>query len=164
MAHTPALLRSAGLRATAQRTAVLEVLTEGRTGEEHLTAAAVAERVRARLGDISTQAVYDCLDAVTRAGLASRIEPAGHPARYEARTGDNHHHLVCRACGLVRDVDCAVGAPPCMTPADDHGFSLETAEVTYWGLCSQCAQASTGDEAGAPAPVPAPVTTERTVR
>src|SRR5690606_9737452 len=127
--------------------AVLEVLTDGRASEEHLTAAAVAERVRARLGEISTQAVYDCLDAVTRAGLASRIEPAGHPARYEARTGDNHHHLVCRACGLVRDVDCAVGAPPCMAPEDDHGFSLESAEVTYWGLCPQCAHVAAGDEA-----------------
>jgi Fe2+ or Zn2+ uptake regulation protein len=161
MRDTPELLRAAGLRATVQRTAVLEVLHEGRAHEEHLTAAAVAERVRTRLRDISTQAVYDCLDAVTRAGLASRIEPAGHPARYEARAGDNHHHLVCRSCGVVRDVDCAVGAPPCMTPADDHGFTLETAEVTYWGLCSQCAQASAGN--GARALAPAPVPTGRTV-
>ena len=160
MPDTPDLLRAAGLRVTAQRSAVLDVLTAGRPHEEHLTTAAVTERVRAAHGEISTQAVYDCLDAVTRAGLASRIEPAGHPARYEARAGDNHHHLVCRACGLVRDVDCAVGAPPCLTPADDHGFALESAEVTYWGLCPRCARDDVREEPG----TPARTTTERTVR
>ncbi|MFC4554523.1 Fur family transcriptional regulator [Georgenia faecalis] len=130
-------LRAAGLRVTAQRGAVLDVLSEA--SGDHLTAAAVAGLVRERLGDVSTQAIYDCLDALTRAGLASRIEPAGQPARFEARVGDNHHHLVCRSCGVVRDVDCAVGAAPCLSPAEDHGFTLETAEITYWGLCPRCA-------------------------
>lgn len=133
-------LRAAGLRVTSPRVAVLDVLGEALTAEEHhLPASAVAERARARLGSLSTQAVYDCLDALVRAGLARRIEPAGHPALYEARVGDNHHHLVCRGCGATADVDCAVGAAPCLLPAAAPGFVVDEAEVTFWGWCPGCA-------------------------
>jgi Fur family ferric uptake transcriptional regulator len=90
------------------------------------------------LGTVSTQAVYDCLEALAGAGLARRIEPAGHPARYESRVGDNHHHLVCRSCGATVDVDCAVGAAPCLTPSSSHGFLVEEAEVVFWGRCPEC--------------------------
>lgn len=127
-------LRVAGLRATGPRLAVLQALTA--TGP-HATAEAVASTVRAN-GAISTQAVYDGLGALVAAGLVRRIEPAGHPTRYELRVGDNHHHLVCRACGRTEDVDCAVGATPCLTPSDDVGFLVEEAEVTFWGLCPLC--------------------------
>ncbi|GGM39574.1 Fur family transcriptional regulator [Promicromonospora citrea] len=128
------LLRGAGLRVTATRTAALHALEETR----HATADDVLGSVRARLGTVSVQAVYDVLHALTDAGLLRRIEPAGHPARYERRTGDNHHHVVCRSCGAIGDVDCAVGHAPCLTPSDDNGFAVETAEVTYWGLCPRC--------------------------
>jgi Fur family ferric uptake transcriptional regulator len=131
----PAALRGAGLRVTASRLAVLTAVAEG----GHLTADQVAADVRGRVGTISTQAVYDVLGALTRAGLTRRIEPAGSPARYEGRVGDNHHHLVCRGCGTVVDVDCAVGAAPCLDPVDDHGFTIDEAEVVYWGLCPDCA-------------------------
>lgn len=137
MPTTAERLRAAGLRVTAQRTAVLDVLSA--TSGQHLNVSATADLARARLGNVSTQAVYNCLDVLVRAGLANRVEPAGHPARFEARVGDDHHHLVCRRCGVVRDVDCALGAPPCLTPVTDHGFTFETAEVTYWGTCPSCA-------------------------
>ncbi len=127
-------LREADLRVTAPRVAVLGVLAE----HPHSTAQAVAELTRARLGTVSTQAVYDVLAAFTAAGLVRRIEPAGSPALFETRTGDNHHHLVCRRCGLTTDVDCAVGASVCVTPTDAAGYLLDEAEVVFWGLCPDC--------------------------
>ena len=128
-------LRKAGLRVTAPRLAVLtSVLGEG----QHRDAEAIADAARRRLGTLSTQAVYDNLHALERAGLIRRIQPSGHPARYEARVGDNHHHIVCRACGLTADVDCAIGSAPCLEPSADHGFIVQEAEVIYWGLCPQC--------------------------
>jgi Fur family transcriptional regulator, stress-responsive regulator len=127
-------LRGAGLRVTAARVALLEAVRDG----DHLGVEALATRVRDRIGHVSLQAVYDALDALTAAGLIRRIEPAGSPARFEGRIGDNHHHLVCRSCGTVTDVACAVGEAPCLTAADDHGFSIDEAEVIYWGLCPSC--------------------------
>lgn len=129
-----ARLRERGLRVTAPRVAVLEVLA----GHPHATADTVAGLVRARLGTVSMQAVYDVLGACDEVGLVRRIEPAGSPARFETRTGDNHHHLVCRRCGRTADVDCVVGARPCLTPGHDAGFRLEEAEVVFWGLCPDC--------------------------
>jgi Fur family ferric uptake transcriptional regulator len=128
------LLRSVGLRVTRPRLAVLDVLGDG----GHLEVDEIARRVRERLDSVSTQAVYDVLGALSRAGLARRIEPAGSAALFEARTGDNHHHVVCRGCGAVADVDCAVGAKPCLEPNVTHGFAIDEAEVTYWGLCPTC--------------------------
>ena len=128
------LLKDAGLRITAPRIAVLEWLAE----HPHATADAVAAGVRARLGSVSTQAVYDVLNACARTGLLRRIEPAGHPARYETRTGDNHHHLVCRHCGRTEDVDCVHGAAPCLEPSDAVGFAVDEAEILFWGLCPDC--------------------------
>jgi Fur family ferric uptake transcriptional regulator len=128
------LLRSHGLRVTRPRLAVLDVLTEG----GHLEVDEIARRARATLDSVSTQAVYDVLGALSRAGLARRLEPAGSPARFEARVGDNHHHIVCRGCGEIADVDCAVGERPCLTPSTGHGFELDEAEVTFWGLCPSC--------------------------
>src|SRR5579883_1328259 len=128
-------LRRAGLRVTAPRLAVLlSVLEEG----SHRDAEAIADVARGRLGTLSTQAVYDNLHILEGAGLIRRIQPSGHPARYEARVGDNHHHIVCRRCGLTADVDCAVGAAPCLEPSADHGFVVQEAEVIFWGLCPQC--------------------------
>lgn len=127
-------LRAHGLRVTRPRLAVLEILAEG----GHLEVEDVTRRVRARLDSISTQAVYDVLGALSRAGLARRIEPAGSPARFEARVGDNHHHIVCRGCGEIADVDCTVGERPCLLPSQSHGFELDEAEVTFWGLCPDC--------------------------
>ena len=132
-------LREAGLRATKPRLTVLAVLEDAGTRREHPLVAEIVERTRDRLGDVSTQAVYDCLDALRHAGMVRRVEVAGSPARYEARVGDNHHHLVCRACGSTTDVDCTVGAAPCLQPSDDHGFVLDEAEVIFWGLCPSCA-------------------------
>ncbi|QNG21045.1 transcriptional repressor [Rhodococcus triatomae] len=129
-----AQLRAAGLRVTAPRIAVLETVAD----HPHSDAHQVASRVRDRIGSVSTQAVYDVLEACTGAGLLRRIEPAGSPARFETRTGDNHHHLVCRTCGLVVDVDCTVGEAPCLAPSDSHGFTVDEAEVVFWGLCAQC--------------------------
>jgi Fur family ferric uptake transcriptional regulator len=106
--------------------------------EPHARADAIGHAARAALGTISTQAVYDVLGALVEAGLVRRIQPAGSPARYEARVGDNHHHIVCRACGRTLDVDCAVGRAPCLDPSDAQGFVLDEVEVTYWGLCSDC--------------------------
>jgi Fur family ferric uptake transcriptional regulator len=128
------LLRTAGLRVTRPRLAVLDVLTQG----GHLEVDEVARQVRVRLDSVSTQAVYDVLGALSRAGLARRIEPAGSPALFEARVGDNHHHIVCRSCGAIEDVDCAVGDRPCIDPGTQHGFEVDEAEVTFWGLCPDC--------------------------
>jgi Fur family ferric uptake transcriptional regulator len=127
-------LRSAGLRVTAVRVALLETVRSG----DHLGVEAVAAGVRGRVGHVSLQAVYEALHALTAAGLVRRIEPAGGTPRFEGRVGDNHHHLVCRSCGVVADVDCAVGEAPCLTPSDDRGFTLSEAEVIYWGLCAEC--------------------------
>ncbi|MBX9246126.1 transcriptional repressor [Actinotalea ferrariae] len=129
-----ATLREAGLRVTAPRLAVLAAV--GRL--PHATADAVLTEVRATVPTVSVQAVYDVLHALTDAGLLRCIEPAGHPARYERRVADNHHHVVCRGCGAIDDVDCAVGPSPCLTPSSTSGFTVETAEVTYWGLCPAC--------------------------
>jgi Fur family transcriptional regulator, stress-responsive regulator len=127
-------LRGAGLRVTAARVALLQTVRAG----DHLGVEAIASGVRDRVGHISLQAVYDALHALTTAGLVRRIEPPGSPARFEGRVGDNHHHLVCRSCGAVVDVDCAVGHAPCLTASDDRGFSIDEAEVIYWGLCPDC--------------------------
>ncbi|WBB97676.1 MULTISPECIES: Fur family transcriptional regulator [unclassified Solwaraspora] len=127
-------LRSRGLRVTRPRLAVLDVLAQG----GHLGVDEIARQVRSRIESVSTQAVYDVLNVFAEAGLARRIEPAGGAARYERRTGDNHHHVVCRECGVVGDVDCAVGAAPCLEPTADHGFAIDEAEVTFWGLCPGC--------------------------
>lgn len=130
-------LRRAGLRVTAPRLAVLTlVMGEG----QHRDAEAIADAARKRLGTLSTQAVYDNLHILEQAGLLRRIQPSGHPARYEARVGDNHHHIVCRGCGLTQDVDCAVGAAPCLEPSATHGFIVQEAEVIFWGLCPHCQQ------------------------
>jgi Fur family transcriptional regulator, stress-responsive regulator len=131
-------LRGAGLRVTAARVALLETVRDG----DHLGVEAVASGVRNRVGHISLQAVYDALHALTAAGLIGRIEPAGSPVRFEGRVGDNHHHVVCRSCGAVADVDCAVGEAPCLTASDDHGFSIDEAQVLYWGLCPGCSAAA----------------------
>ena len=110
--------------------------------ESHVTADEVAESVRAEVGSISLQGVYDALAALADAGLVRRIQPAGSPALFEARVADNHHHVICRSCGQVADVDCAVGDAPCLTAEDDHGFQIDEAEVVYWGLCPQCSAAA----------------------
>jgi Fe2+ or Zn2+ uptake regulation protein len=134
-------LRGAGLRVTAARVALLETVRGG----DHLDVEALAAGVRDRVGHVSLQAVYEALHALTAAGLIRRIEPAASPARFEGRTGDNHHHIVCRACGAVADVDCAVGEVPCLTASDDHGFSIDEAEVIFWGLCPDCSAARSSD-------------------
>ena len=130
-------LRGAGLRVTAARVALLETVRDG----DHLGVEAITSGVRDRIGHISLQAVYDALYALTEAGLIRRLEPAGSPTRFEGRIGDNHHHVVCRSCGVLADVDCAVGEAPCLTASDDHGFSIGEAEVVYWGLCPDCSTA-----------------------
>ncbi|AIR96705.1 Fur family transcriptional regulator [Streptomyces glaucescens] len=127
-------LRGAGLRVTAARVALLETVRDG----GHLDAEAIASGVRERVGHISLPAVYEALHALAAAGLVRRIEPPGSPTLYEGRVGDNHHHLVCRSCGAVADVDCAVGHAPCLTASDDLGFVVDEAEVVYWGLCPAC--------------------------
>ncbi|MGW6548229.1 Fur family transcriptional regulator [Streptomyces massasporeus] len=127
-------LRGAGLRVTAARVALLEAVRDG----DHLGAEAIASEVRGRVGHISVQAVYEGQHALTAAGLIRRLDPPGSPALYEGRVGDNHHHLVCRSCGAVADVDCAVGHAPCLTASDDRGFAVDEAEVIYWGLCPAC--------------------------
>ncbi len=129
------LLRSRGLRVTAQRLAVLRAVGAA----PHSTADEIVEVVRRELGTVSRQAVYDALGALTEHGLLRRIQTPGSPARYEDRVGDNHHHLICRTCGRTVDVDCAVGDTPCLTAADDSGFEIDEAEVIYWGRCPECA-------------------------
>jgi Fur family ferric uptake transcriptional regulator len=130
-------LRGAGLRVTAARVALLETVRHG----DHLGIDAIAIGVRGRVGHVSLQAVYEALHALTAAGLVRRIGPDGGPARFEGRVGDNHHHVVCRSCGAVADSDCAVGEAPCLTASEDHGFSIDEAEVIYWGLCPDCSTA-----------------------
>lgn len=138
-------LRAAGLRVTRPRVAVLEALESA----PHADTGAVIDAVRTSVPTVSHQAVYDCLAALTAAGLVRRIQPAGSTARYELRVGDNHHHLVCRSCGGVADIDCATGAAPCLTPEGDvldrDGFVVDEAEVIYWGVCAPCAAARHGD-------------------
>lgn len=138
------LLRAHGLRVTKPRLAVLDVLRQG----GHLEVEEITRQVRLRLDSVSTQAVYDVLGALARSGLARRLEPAGSPARYEARTGDNHHHIVCRGCGSITDVDCATGSAPCLDPAQTHGFAVDEAEVTYWGLCPACQRLAAQERVG----------------
>jgi Fur family ferric uptake transcriptional regulator len=128
------LLRSVSLRVTRPRVAVLEAVHQ----HPHADTDSLIRAARLNLPDVSHQAVYDVLRALTDAGLLRRIQPPGSVARYEARVGDNHHHVVCRSCGAVEDVDCAMGSAPCLTPSDDHGFSVDEAEVVYWGLCPRC--------------------------
>lgn len=128
-------LREHGLSVTAQRLAVLRALA----GRPHGTADAIAENVRADIGTVSRQAVYDALKMLTEKGLIRRIQPAGSPALYENRVGDNHHHVICRACGKTADVDCAVGEAPCLAASAPAGFQIDEAEVIYWGTCPDCA-------------------------
>ena len=128
------LLRQHGVQVTAQRLAVLRAVS----GNPHGTADEVAEVVRSEIGAISRQAVYDALGILSERGLIRRIHPDGSPARYEDRVGDNHHHLICRSCGRMVDVDCAVGDTPCLTAADDLGYEIDEAEVVYWGRCPTC--------------------------
>ena len=135
------LLRTAALRVTAPRVAVLAEVQQHPHAGAHL----IATRVRDRLGAVSTQAVYDVLHALTYAGLVRCIEPAGSPARYEARIGDNHHHVVCRGCGAIADVECAVGAAPCLEASGADGFVIDEAEVFYWGRCPRCQSDDTVD-------------------
>ncbi|MEY3290148.1 MAG: Transcriptional regulator FurA [Actinomycetota bacterium] len=129
-----AILRSHGLQVTAQRLAVLRAVAK----RPHVTADGVVEVARAEIGAISRQSVYDALGMLAEKGLVRRIQPIGSPALYEDRVGDNHHHLICRGCGVVVDVDCAVGTTPCLTAADNAGFRIDEAEVVYWGHCPAC--------------------------
>jgi Fur family transcriptional regulator, stress-responsive regulator len=128
------LLRERGYRVTGQRLAVLRAVM----AQPHLTADAVADAVRTELGSISLQAVYDVLSVLAGVGLIRRIQPAGSPARFEARVSDNHHHVICRICGRTADVDCAIGSAPCLTAVDDKGYQIDEAEVIYWGRCADC--------------------------
>ena len=131
------MLRGAELRVTRPRVAVLTAVFD----HPHADTASLIEAVRGDLGDVSPQAVYDVLRALTDADLLRRIEPAGSVARYESRVADNHHHLICRGCGAIADVDCAVGETPCLTASETHGFTVDEAEVIYWGTCPDCATA-----------------------
>ena len=128
------LLRQNGIPVTAQRLAVLKTVSD----RPHGTVDAIAEQVRANIGAISQQAVYDAVGMLVKKGLIRRIQPAGSPALYEDRIGDNHHHLICRSCGKTADVDCAVGTAPCLTAAGNSGFQVDEAEVIYWGTCPDC--------------------------
>ena len=132
-------LRAAALRVTRPRLAVLTAVH----GHPHADTDTIIQAARAGLGEVSHQAVYDVLRALTAAGLVRRIEPSGSVARYEGRTGDNHHHVVCRSCGAIADVDCAVGDTPCLTAANDQGFTIDEAEVVYWGTCPTCSTTRT---------------------
>jgi Fe2+ or Zn2+ uptake regulation protein len=143
-----AQLRRHGLQVTAQRLAVLRAASD----RPHRTADDIYTAVRAQIGAISRQAVYDALGILTDKGLLRRIQPAGSPARYEDRVGDNHHHLICRTCGRMVDVDCAVGDTPCLTAADDSAYEIDEAEVIYWGRCPQCVEATAAASAGRDAP------------
>ena len=135
MASEPAdLLRQRGIQVTAQRLAVLRTVS----ARPHVTADEVADAARAEIGAISLQSVYDALGVLVAEGLVRRIQPAGSAARFEDRVGDNHHHLICRACGRLVDIDCAVGSAPCLTAADDKGYEIDEAEVAYWGRCPDC--------------------------
>jgi Fur family transcriptional regulator, stress-responsive regulator len=127
-------LRSAGLRVTSARLAILDAVRAG----DHPGTEDIARSARERVGHVTLQAVYEALNALAAAGLVRRIEPAGSPARYESRVGDNHHHIVCRGCAAVIDVDCVIGHAPCIEPAATAGFVIDEAEVTFWGLCASC--------------------------
>ncbi len=141
------LLRERGIQVTAQRLAVLRAVS----AQPHITADGVADLVRAEIGAISLQSVYDALNVLVAERLLRRIQPSGSPARFEDRVGDNHHHLICRVCGAVVDVDCVVGDAPCLTASDDRGFEIDEAEVAYWGRCPDCiAQARTVSPADPP--------------
>ncbi|WP_185992195.1 Fur family transcriptional regulator [Janibacter cremeus] len=129
------LLRERSMRVTAPRVAVLRELS----AHPHADVDTITRCTRERLGSVSTQAVYDILAALAGIGLVRKFEPAGHPARFEIELGDNHHHLVCRTCGSMTDVECAPGKAPCLDAADDHGFTIDEAEVIYWGICPACA-------------------------
>jgi Fur family ferric uptake transcriptional regulator len=135
-------LRGAGLRPTAIRLSVLDVLET----MPHAIVHSIVAGVQKALGTVSRQAVYDALDQLLAAELVRSIEPAGSPARYELRVGDNHHHVVCRRCGAAADVDCAVGEAPCLEPSETHGFDLDEAEVTFWGLCPRCQDSRTMED------------------
>ena len=137
-ADPAAMLRERGIQVTAQRLAVLRAVA----GQPHITADTVAETVRTEIGAISLQSVYDALSLLVAEGLLRRIQPPGSPARFEDRVGDNHHHLICRTCGRVVDVDCAVGSAPCLTPHQDRGYEIDEAEVAYWGRCPDCLERS----------------------
>jgi Fur family transcriptional regulator, stress-responsive regulator len=152
------LLRQRGIQVTAQRLAVLRAV--GR--QPHITAEAAAEIVRAEIGAISLQSVYDALGVLVAEGLIRRIQPSGSPARYEDRVGDNHHHLICRICGRVVDVDCAVGSAPCLTPRDGMGYEIDEAEVAYWGRCPDCLTQGTSASGGDPKKRPRQRKTTRT--
>jgi Fe2+ or Zn2+ uptake regulation protein len=132
------MLRGAALRVTRPRIAVLSAVS----ANPHADTDSIIGVVREDIGDVSHQAIYDVLRALTTAGLVRRIQPSGLVARYESRIGDNHHHVVCRSCGVIADADCAVGDAPCLTASDDHGFAIDEAEVIYWGLCPDCSTAS----------------------
>ena len=155
-------LRSAGLRVTAPRLGVLAALQ----ARPHSDTDTVIRAVREDLGSVSPQAIYNVLAALVRAGLVRRIEPAGSPALYEVRVGDNHHHIVCRECGATVDVDCAVGARPCLTPSESRGYDLDEAEVTFWGLCPRCQSPTPSRRPARPSPspslVPAPSRPKKT--
>lgn len=133
---TTEAIRGAGLRVTQSRRAVIDALGE----RPHARAEEIYRSVLESIPNTSLQSVYNALGDFVRAGLVRRIEPAGHPGLFELQSGDNHHHLVCSACGSVHDVACAVGEAPCLTPSDDHGFALHAAEVTFWGLCPDCSR------------------------
>ncbi|MCW0214250.1 MAG: transcriptional repressor [Pseudonocardia sp.] len=132
------MVRGAALRVTRPRVAVLSAVHD----HPHADTDTIIRAVREGLGEVSHQAVYDVLRALTTAGLVRRIQPSGATARYESRVGDNHHHVVCRSCGTIADVDCATGAAPCLDASDDHGFTIDEAEVVYWGLCPGCSTAA----------------------
>ena len=140
------LVRGAGLRVTRPRVAVLRAVHL----LPHADTYSIIGGVRQELPDVSHQAVYDSLQVLTAAGLVRRIQPAGSPARYDSRVGDNHHHVVCRSCGRIADVDCAVGEAPCLTASEDRGFRIDEAEIIYWGLCGAC---SAADRDHHPSPV-----------
>jgi Fe2+ or Zn2+ uptake regulation protein len=128
------LLRQRGIQVTAQRLAVLRAVSV----HPHVTADAVADAVRTEIGAISLQSVYDALSVLVGEGILRRIQPAGSPARFEDRVGDNHHHVICRVCGQMVDIDCAIGSAPCLVAADERGYEIDEAEVVYWGRCPDC--------------------------
>lgn len=143
------LLRRRGIQVTAQRLAVLRAVS----AEPHIAADGVAEAVRRDIGAISMQSVYDALSVLVAEGLIRRIQPAGSPARFEDRVGDNHHHLICRVCGRLVDVDCAAGAAPCLSAADDKGYEIDEAEVAYWGRCPDCLVQAGAESAEGPSSI-----------
>ena len=138
------MLRGVSLRVTRPRVAVLAAVHD----HPHADTDSIIGVVRKDLGEVSHQAVYDVLRALTAAGLVRRIQPTGSVARYESRVGDNHHHVVCRSCGAIADVDCAVGTTPCLTASDDRGFTIDEAEVVYWGRCPECVAATSAASGG----------------